>query len=340
MIDHRRPEKGRSKVQGDGTLDGERSPAEQVLLWFGGVGAACLLPFALAHLLAGQQAIGWLVLAVVLLCGAPVLYVWRTHNLKLGGLGFVISYSVGLVASLYIGGAPLVYWVYPGSAAAYLFVRPRQALLLNGLVGLAVLPVLVESLDAILLARLLVSWVLTNLPVFLFASCVQSQHLALTSLVTHDPLTGVGNRRAFSQRVSELIAAGQRRSAPAALLLLDLDHFKQLNDTLGHAQGDKVLSGFAELIQGRIRLTDGLYRYGGDEFVLLLSDTLQPDALRFADQLRQQVMDKSPRLGSPFTISVGVAQLQEADTEASWLKRADQALYLAKSGGRNRIESL
>ncbi|MFA5082348.1 MAG: diguanylate cyclase [Hydrogenophilaceae bacterium] len=166
----------------------------------------------------------------------------------------------------------------------------------------------------------------------------------LQALATTDPLTGLPNRRHFLARLEQEKARLQRHDEPpATLLMLDLDHFKRVNDNHGHAAGDAVLRRFAELLGKRLRKTDLAGRLGGEEFAILLFATDPAGAREFAEGLREQVATDAivfggTRLG--VTVSIGMAQLLPGDASAdAALARADAALYRAKANGRNRVES-
>jgi diguanylate cyclase (GGDEF)-like protein len=155
-----------------------------------------------------------------------------------------------------------------------------------------------------------------------------------------DPLTGLGNRRHLQRRSSELFAAAARESRPLALAHVDVDHFKSINDSLGHAAGDAVLVAMAQLLGHNTRERDVLARTGGEEFVIVLPGTTLDGAADICERLRQSVaVHPWSGLGlhdRPVTISIGLVTAPPYDL-ATLLKRADEALYRAKHEGRNRI---
>jgi diguanylate cyclase (GGDEF)-like protein/PAS domain S-box-containing protein len=165
----------------------------------------------------------------------------------------------------------------------------------------------------------------------------------LRELAATDMLTGIPNRRAFIARLEEEHARIRRfPQQQAAVLMLDLDNFKKINDTHGHPAGDSVLRHVAELISTRIRAVDACGRLGGEEFSILLTGAALPAAAEFADRLRRAIAG-SPTLHEGLslavTVSVGVAALRAEDEGAdAALLRADRALYRAKESGRDRIE--
>lgn len=155
-----------------------------------------------------------------------------------------------------------------------------------------------------------------------------------------DALTGLPNRRAFDESLARALARAQRDHLPVSLIILDIDHFKQVNDGFSHAVGDQVIKVVAELIRQEIREIDTPARWGGEEFTVLLPNTDANSALHLAQRLRTAVMnydfaELAPQLR--LTVSMGVAQLIHLETEHQLLANADHALYLAKHQGRNRV---
>ena len=164
----------------------------------------------------------------------------------------------------------------------------------------------------------------------------------IRQLATHDDLTGLLNRRAMLDRMQLEQHRSLRSGSPLLIAQLDIDHFKAVNDTHGHAAGDLVLQSFADTVRRNVRDTDVLARWGGEEFVLLLCDTPAADAVTLMERLRQVVQAMQvpvPEGGEPITVtvSIGLARHTPAHPLAGTLERADRALYAAKAGGRNRV---
>ncbi|KPK40183.1 MAG: hypothetical protein AMJ69_03270 [Gammaproteobacteria bacterium SG8_47] len=154
-----------------------------------------------------------------------------------------------------------------------------------------------------------------------------------------DVLTGLPNRLAYEERLAQELARTQRYGNPLSLLVLDVDHFKRINDTYGHSAGDKVLKVIGEVLAKNVRATDFIARYGGEEFVVLAPETDTQAGLAAADKLRQAVSAcefhyRGERVG--ITLSCGIAQCAPDEGAQSLFERADRALYRAKSAGRNR----
>jgi len=158
----------------------------------------------------------------------------------------------------------------------------------------------------------------------------------LEAMAWTDPLTGLGNRRFFQERLLAALASYRKDGLPFSLFIIDIDHFKKINDTYGHPVGDLVLTNLARLLQSMSRENDIVARYGGEEFVAILPDTDQESGTLIADRYCSTAA--STLLGEhKITISIGVATSSGDDTDQSLLHQADLALYASKGGGRNRV---
>ncbi len=157
----------------------------------------------------------------------------------------------------------------------------------------------------------------------------------LAQLAVTDSLTGLSNRRSFDQRLEIDFSMARRRHRPLSVVLLDIDNFKRLNDTLGHAEGDFALRRLAMLLQQTVRLTDHAARYGGEEFTVILPETDTASALLWAERLRVAIRDFE--WGKcPMTVSIGIATIDDTVRDgAELIERADQALYAAKHSGKD-----
>ncbi|KRD24219.1 diguanylate cyclase [Acidovorax sp. Root267] len=163
----------------------------------------------------------------------------------------------------------------------------------------------------------------------------------LRHLAEVDPLTNVFNRRAFLTLLDKAISAAQRTKTDVPVLVMDLDHFKNINDTWGHGAGDDVLRHFVMLAHRCLRKEDVMGRLGGEEFAIFLPNASAGGALAVAERLRALVETQPAVTGQrpiPLTVSVGVTLCAHADSAGAALKRADEAMYLAKERGRNRVE--
>lgn len=174
------------------------------------------------------------------------------------------------------------------------------------------------------------------------AADLEQANRELQVLAQHDGLTGLGNRRKFQAQIAGEMARSQRHGQPFSVMLCDIDHFKQLNDDLGHDIGDVALRQVAHVLARQARSSDTACRWGGEEFVVLLPQTPLEEALRCAERLRQAVQDLVHEATRPLprriTISIGVAAFGlHGSDEAALLNAADRALYQAKRQGRNQV---
>ncbi|MHB1188353.1 diguanylate cyclase [Thiobacillus sp.] len=174
------------------------------------------------------------------------------------------------------------------------------------------------------------------------AGQLETDQATLDQLATRDGLTGLYNHRTFYTLLGDELARAQRFQRPVSLLLLDIDHFKRVNDTYGHLAGDAVIRGLGELLGREARAIDRVCRYGGEEITVILPETDPDAAARFAERLRAAVEAQPFDVGTGtplhLTVSIGVASWPaHADTAQALVAAADAAMYAAKQGGRNRV---
>lgn len=192
---------------------------------------------------------------------------------------------------------------------------------------------LILSIIAIHVAAILLTLLLISLSVRFFQK-------RLREMATKDALTGISNRQVFEYALRQAISLSKRKDSLLTVLLIDVDHFKKINDTHGHLEGDRVLIEVARCIQEHIRGSDDFCRWGGEEFVLLAYECNLFQGLELADKIRRAVETESIALyqdGEPLTVSIGVSEIRDLDTPESFIQRADAGLYLAKSEGRNCV---
>ncbi len=171
-------------------------------------------------------------------------------------------------------------------------------------------------------------------------AALASERDAAASRASRDELTGIFNRRHLEAELAVQIARANRRGSPLTVALLDIDHFKRINDLFGHGVGDQALRHVADVMRRNIRSGDVLGRYGGEEFLLIMPDTEATSAAVLCNRLRDAVRASRPESLSedrPLTISGGLAQLGRAESREDLIQRADVALYRAKAEGRDRI---
>src|SRR3984957_5381638 len=196
--------------------------------------------------------------------------------------------------------------------------------------------------DVMQSSRFQTPWLLINL-LFIciiglfFLLMLSSELVAIVEAQSlHDHVSGALNRRGIDQRLALELVRAERNGYQLAIALIDIDHFKQINDTAGHAAGDAALKQVVEVISSRLRSYDFFGRYGGDEFLLVFSQTSYEDALRISERIGHAVSGLAvSKFALPITLSIGLTFARPCETAVSTLARADMALYNAKRAGRN-----
>jgi diguanylate cyclase (GGDEF)-like protein len=257
---------------------------------------------------------------------------------NLAGLVFI---TVIVAFSRPIGSTPAFY-LWPLMTAAYFLPRRDLALVFGLFMAFFAIALwgftVGESETRVYFPMVLVAFVVTGLVRLMrenLAALIGDLELSAST----DELTDLPNRASFLRNCRREVDRSRRHGAPFSVVMLDLDHFKQVNDRLGHAAGDEALKRCAALLKSECRGGDVPARYGGEEFVIALSDTDLEEALRFAERLRARIETATAGDASPLTASMGVARLHAThDGVDGLIESADAALYLAKNAGRNRVE--
>ena len=301
--------------------------------------AACtvflILPFAVYRFLIGQHVAGIVDSTIVVGISGAAIYAWRTGDTRRSGFFLVAVTTIGTTIAAMILGVAGVFWMYTTLLANFFLVDRRVAAMFTAL-ALLVLALHGKSFQS---TPQLISFVVTaslvSVFAYIFAARAETQRIQLEGLATQDPLTGVDNRRAMEQELQIAVETCKRSHAACGLVMLDLDHFKRVNDSHGHEAGDQVLVAFAALIRKSTRKVDRLFRFGGEEFVLLLPGTDVAGLRYVTANLRSRIAAELLGPSGPVTSSLGAAALRPGEDWPTWLARVDAALYRAKDGGRN-----
>ena len=301
-------------------------------------GAAGVLPFIVLRCMQGEW-IAAIVDAVIVVGFVSLgIYVYRTRRVRIAGIGIAFICIAGVISTVYLIGPHQVYWAYPVLVAIFYLVRPLEAIAFALVTVAALVPKLLGEADSNSTTTILVTIVVLSSFAFAFSLLTNRQREKLIQLATKDPLTGAGNRRHLDNKLNDVVNGFRRTGATAAMLLMDLDHLKKVNDSHGHVVGDQILKRITEIVNLRIRVTDSLYRIGGDEFVVILDGQDINHAAHLAEQLRTLVEANELVPDQPVTVSVGIAELKADESAEDWLHRADKALYGAKRNGRNTTQ--
>jgi diguanylate cyclase len=300
-------------------------------------------PYGLYRLYSGNVIVGTADMVIVVCSIVAVRIAWYSGDTVKPGMFMALVFCVGAVLVCLNLGMDGLFWVYPFLVFIFFLVSPLRAFVLL-LLMLAVLftvgtiyPTLVFASRFQMLA-FFVTTSITSLFAFIFAYRSQVQRRELRRLATTDSLTGASNRRTLNDKLAMAIYEFNRVGNQYGLILLDLDNFKQINDNYGHKVGDQVLIELVPVLQSMLRQNDQVYRFGGEEFVVLVTDIRQRDLDKLAEKLRAGVQGRLTLPdGGQITISIGVAMLQTEEDWEAWLHRADMALYQAKNQGRNQV---
>lgn len=303
--------------------------------------AACgvigILPFAVYRFLQGSYYLALAEVITVLALILAALYAWRTHDTVKPSLVLAIIFSITAVMASVKLGVIGFFWVFPLILFNFFAIAPRHAVLLM----LTVCTVLagIQTMGSEPFVRddqmlsFLVTCLVASMLTYVFAQRLFEQRDHLQQLAILDPLTGALNRRAMNEHLQE--AQDDRRNPGYGLLLLDLDFFKQINDQFGHAAGDQALADLVLMVQDILRQHDRLFRFGGEEFAILVPNADLQILHVVAEKVRKHIF-ANLRVGNRYlSVSVGGALLNEQESWQQWLERADQALYKVKSEGRN-----
>lgn len=296
-----------------------------------------ILPFCIYRLISGQWMAAAIDIALIASISSANVYAWRTGRTHGVGLLLMTTNSIGCLAVVELLGLTGTMWAYTVVLMNF-FLAERRAALLGS--SVLILTIVIHGGGFESTAELMtfaVTAALVSLYACIFASRTDRQRQQLEHLASQDPLTGAGNRRSMEAGLNAMLLTAKSSQRPCWVVILDLDHFKLINDRHGHEVGDRVLINFVTVLRDTLRHGDRLYRYGGEEFVLLLPDADTSGLNAVLTKIRRQIGQSLFTPSGPVTVSMGVAAHQGEDDWTGMLARADAALYMAKKNGRNCV---
>ena len=304
------------------------------------LGGLALSPFALWHLNEGNLLTAAPIAALVLVFwGVDAWSVLSRQRIGHGAILFVTLFCnfVGLFALVRLREMG-IYWIYPMMLAVAFLVPCRWSTPINIANVIFTIVFAATWMPEALHYRLIATLLLTMTFTVLFSYNIERQQQILKDQAIHDPLTGAFNRRHFDQKLDQAYRLWKRAGQRSAMIMIDIDFFKAINDTHGHAVGDQVLTALSQYIIAQLRPSDYFFRLGGEEFALVLPNTSAQQAALLAERLRRH-FDQGSLDGiiPAFTISCGVAGFPECEPPSRWVEKSDEALYAAKKGGRNLV---
>lgn len=314
----------------------KRSAEVYILVTLSFGGAIAILPIAVFRIINADWVAA--VVDLILITGLFLvgIYVFVSQQVKLVSALISALTLSGVTIIVYLKGHEFLYWAYPTMVSVFYLMKPRTASIITFIALIILVPALIRDMDILVFVVAMITLTVTIVFAYVFASQKHEQSKQLSLLIRKDPLTGVGNRRALEEKLDEYTASQQRTRVIASLIMIDLDHFKNINDVYGHIVGDQVLIKLTEIINSRIRISDNLYRFGGEEFVIIAVGTTAASAETLAEDLRNMI-ESANLLPETVTVSLGVAEYQKDESGESWIHRSDNALYEAKNLGRNRV---
>jgi diguanylate cyclase (GGDEF)-like protein len=313
-----------------------------IMTLMGIFGVLGIAPYAIYRLSSGDLIVGIADSVIVCSTVLAVAYAWRTGDTVKPGIYLCVLFATAATLVAIKLGVNGLFWIYPLILFNFFMVSPGKALIATTLVLLTLgiygktHPGEVFESDYQMISFLVTAMMASTLS-FIFAYRTRSQRDQLQQLAIQDPLTGARNRRAMNEELKIAAATSRRHGTVYSILIMDLDHFKTINDNYGHQAGDQVLMDFVQLIKSYSRKEDRLFRFGGEEFLLLLHNTNRAGLLSAAEQLQHQIREQLIGPGGPVTMSIGGAVHRPKEHWEETLQRADKRLYRAKSSGRNCI---
>lgn len=266
------------------------------------------------------------------------LYVWFTRNAERSGHITAIYCLLIVITVVYLFGTRMLFWAYPGTILTFFLLRrPGLALRLNLIAIVAILPRAMDIGPWPDMVTFLITLMTSNLLALIFADHMHRSRARLRLMAERDALTGARNRYALDPMLQVALEKVSQHESPASLMVVDLDRFKQVNDTHGHGVGDQVLRRATQILINATRAGDDVFRYGGEELVILANGAAGEPAGQLAEKLRRRIEQLEFDEIDGLTVSIGVSEARPNDTPHGWFGRADAYMYQAKEAGRNRV---
>lgn len=307
----------------------------RIIVLLGTATAVTLSLFSIYRAASGQWIAAAIDAAIVLLISAAVVYAVRTGKAAGAGAFLCVSNSVSCALACCVIGPASLPWVYLVLMTNFFIAGARQALSFNVLLSVSVL--LMPGMFSLPIDRVsaAVAAALVTLFAYLFALRVSSDHQELEELASLDVLTGLPNRRMMERELENALQSRRNGRHSYGLVIVDIDHFKEVNDTYGHAAGDAAIADLAAILKFEMRKQDRVFRFGGEEFVVLLCVDGHVGLRAASERLRQAVRNGLRGPGGRITVSLGGAMIGDEERWQDWFSLADTALYQAKNSGRD-----
>lgn len=310
---------------------------DRIMMSMGAVTFVLLVPFAVNNLVQGRWGVLAILVFVLLVMAIDTHAIWRGRQAPVPFALLLLPFVFGVTVAVVAQGIHGVLWVYPIVLYCYFVLRRGVALAWSLAILLYSSGLTAHFIGGPMAIRIFATVLLTIVMINIVLNVISDLHRTLANQALTDPLTGVFNRRFMEEILDGLVARAEREPLTMAILMIDIDHFKQVNDCHGHEQGDAVLKRVVEIVAARLRRSDRLFRWGGEEFLVLLEGVDSEGATVVAESVRESVAAASILPKRPVTVSIGVSQYVAGQDVDGWTRAADAALYRAKAEGRNRV---
>ncbi|MBW9274796.1 MAG: GGDEF domain-containing protein [Candidatus Thiodiazotropha sp. (ex. Lucinisca nassula)] len=306
--------------------------------WLSVTAGTLILPFAYYHLTYQHVGIG---IGAVITSLSLYLVAWSCHRKTYKTIytfiwltpftTFFVAYLTNLL------GITGTYWCYSTVLLYYFMMTERQAWMSNILFALVNLPQAWQLFEIHEATRFTVTFLLVSAYSAIFLHIIAMQYSELQKQAITDKLTNLYNRTLLKDSLEQAIHQANRTNTPFTLIIMDVDHFKKINDELGHDIGDHVLVQLGIFLKDFLRDSDKIFRIGGEEFLILLYNTDEANSIDMAEKIRKGIENLSLIPDRKVTVSIGVAGLSSVRDWKHWMKTCDKNLYEAKNSGRNRV---
>jgi diguanylate cyclase (GGDEF)-like protein len=302
------------------------------------VAVLVVTPFVFLHFFQGRTTLGLLlaIVAVVLVASARSSLRGQPMSLLLL-LGFVPTVTTLLALSLVSQGITAVLWVFPTLMTFYLMMTEKQAWVSNVILVAVIVGMSVVTLNQDEAVRIAASLIAVSMFSIILTRVITHQQQNLHRQITTDSLTGVSDRILLNSTLEQAARRVDEEGQNASLVALDLDYFKDINDEYGHDVGDEVLKRVGATLRRSVRKSDSVFRFGGEEFILLFADIEPEQCMRIVEKLRLTIEGLTIEPVERVSASFGLAHKRKGESWQDWMKRADVNLYEAKRLGRNRV---
>ncbi len=306
--------------------------------WLSITAGVLILLISIFHILFQSKQIGFGALAVSI---GLLLTSWhcykKTYNSTYTFL-LLIPFATFFVAYQIVSiGISFSFWCYPTVLLFYFVLTEHQARISNFLFVAVSLPLAWNLFDTPEAIRFSVTLIIVSVYAAIFLRVISGQNEELSQMVITDTLTGLYNRSLLKDSLEQAIHLSNRADTSYTLITLDIDHFKRINDDLGHEMGDQVLIGLSTFLKSFFRDSDRVFRIGGEEFLILVHNSDQKCSIKLAEKLRVGVENLQLLPNRSITVSVGVAEKGSEQDWKKWMRTCDMNLYKAKNSGRNKV---